>query len=364
MRIAFAGGGTGGHVYPALAVAREILNRRPETEVLFIGGARGIERKIVGGAGFPVETITACGMPRKTSPAIFSFAWKLGMSILRSRSILKRFHPQVVMATGGYVSGPPVIAAHLLGIPAVIQEQNSFPGITNRKLSRYADMVFLGFEDARKYFSGPAEVICTGNPVRGEIGAGNRMRVAETWGLDPARKTLLVFGGSQGAQAVNRAVSGDLDHIASNEIQILWQTGDREFETWKKHDGSFGGRVKVVPYIDVMADAYALADLVVARAGAMSIAEITACGLPAIFIPLPTAAENHQEHNARSLADAGAAVMIREADLAPSRLGKEVAAIMESETRRGGMAEASRNLGRTDAAARIAERIIERYGTE
>jgi UDP-N-acetylglucosamine--N-acetylmuramyl-(pentapeptide) pyrophosphoryl-undecaprenol N-acetylglucosamine transferase len=159
MRIAFAGGGTGGHVYPALAVAREILKRRPETEVLFIGGTRGIERKIAGGAGFPVETITACGMPRKTSPAIFSFAWKLGASILRSRSILKRFRPRVVMATGGYVSGPPVIAAHFLGIPAVIQEQNSYPGITNRKLARYSDLIFTGFEDARKYFPDRAEVI-------------------------------------------------------------------------------------------------------------------------------------------------------------------------------------------------------------
>lgn len=361
MRIVFAGGGTGGHVYPALAVAREILKCRPETEILFIGGTRGIERKIAGGAGFPVETITVSGMPRKTSPAIFPFLWKLGASILRSRKILKRFQPRVVMATGGYVSGPPVIAAHFLGIPAVIQEQNSFPGITNRKLARYADMVFLGFENARKYFTGKAEVICTGNPVRGEIGAGDRERAAKAWGFDPARKTLLIFGGSQGAQAVNRAFFNDLDHVASREIQVLWQTGDREFDAWKKHDGSYNGRVRVTPYIDGMADAYALADLVVARAGAMSIAEITACGLPAIFIPLPTAAENHQEHNARSLADAGAAVMMREADLAPSRLGEEILAILDSPERWEKMAGAARKLGRNDAASRIAEKVLERY---
>lgn len=362
MKIIFAGGGTGGHVYPALAVARELLKNRPETEILFIGGTRGVERKIVSVSGFSVEAIPVTGMPRKTSPAVFPFAWNLGVSIIRSRGILKRFRPAVVMATGGYVSGPPLIAAHMLGVPSVIQEQNSFPGFTNRRLAKYADMVFLGFEDARKFFTASSEIIYTGNPVREEIGAGDRDRAAESFGLDPALKILLVFGGSQGAKSVNRTVSGVLDRITARGIQVIWQTGDREYESLKGFNGGFGGKIRVLSYITVMADAYAAADLVVSRAGAMSIAEITACGLPAIIIPLPTAAANHQEHNARSLADAGAAVMIREADLNPSMLEEYILGIMESEEHRKSMAEASRSLGRRDAAARIAERVLECYG--
>lgn len=362
MRIAFAAGGTGGHVYPALAVAREIVRRRPETEVLFIGGTRGIERKIVGDSGFPVETIPACGMPRKLSLAMAPFLWKLGVSILRSRAVLSRFRPAVVMATGGYVSGPPVMAARTMGIPVVIQEQNSFPGITNRKLARSADLVFLGFEDARKYFPGRAEVVFSGNPVRSEIGCGDRAIAAGGFGLDPDGKILLVFGGSQGSQAINKTVSGALDRIAAEGIQVLWQTGDREYDRWKALDGGHGGRIRVLPYIAVMADAYAAADLAVARAGAISIAEMTVCGLPGVFIPLPTAAENHQEHNARSLEGVGAAAVIPERNLTPALLAETVCGILGSDERLRSMSAASRSLGRTDAAARIAQTILERYG--
>ena len=363
MRIVFAGGGTGGHVYPALAVAREMIRRRPDTGVLFIGGTRGIERKIVEGSGFPLETIPATGFPRKPSPSVVPFVWNLGVSIVRSRTYIGRFKPSVVMATGGYVSGPPVIAARTLGIPVVIQEQNSYPGITNRVLGRFAEIVFLGFEDARKRFGDRVRTVVTGNPVREEIGNSDRETAARAFGLDPSLPTVLAFGGSQGARAINRAVSGAAERIAERDIQVLWQTGEREFPLWKDFDGRSDGRIRVLPYIAVMADAYAASDLAVARSGAMSIAEITACGLPAVFVPLPTAAENHQERNARSLVETGAAAMILERDLTPGILGDTVLAVLCSEERRATMAEASRRLGRKDAAQAIAEMLLARYGS-
>jgi UDP-N-acetylglucosamine--N-acetylmuramyl-(pentapeptide) pyrophosphoryl-undecaprenol N-acetylglucosamine transferase len=363
MRIVFAGGGTGGHVYPAIAVARELMNRRADTEVLFIGGTRGIERSIVDTAGFRMETIPATGLPRKLSPALIGFVWNLGISIVRSRAFIGGFRPQVIMATGGYVSGPPVIAARTLGIPVVIQEQNAYPGITNRMLGRFAELVFLGFENARKHFGASVHTVVTGNPVRGEIGVSVREPSARKFGLDPALPTVLVFGGSQGARAVNRAFSGAVERIASEGIQALWQTGEREYPAWMHFDGSAEGKIRVLPYIEVMADAYAAADLAVARSGAMSIAEITACGLPSVLVPLPTAAENHQERNARALADAGAAVMIPERDLTPELMGDTVLDVLRSGDRRSSMAECSRKLGRKDAASAIAELIFERYGT-
>ncbi|MFA6470666.1 MAG: undecaprenyldiphospho-muramoylpentapeptide beta-N-acetylglucosaminyltransferase [Candidatus Latescibacterota bacterium] len=361
MKIVFAAGGTGGHVYPALAVAEELMKNRPDSEILFIGSNRGIGKKIVMDSGFRVKVIPVCGLPRKISPEIIPFIWKLGVSIIRSLYILVEFRPNVIMATGGYVSGPPVIAGRIVHIPVAIQEQNSFPGIANRKLARFSDMVFLGFEDAKRFFTGKIKTVYTGNPVRENIGAGNRESAANSFGLDPSGKTLLVFGGSQGSQAINHAFSQIVESLAKTGIQVLWQTGEKELPLWEKYDG-FGGKIHVLPYITRMADAYAASDLVLARSGAMSVAEITSCGLPAIFIPLPSAAENHQEYNARSITDAGGAVMILERELIPERLKEEILGVLESDGRRNSMAEVSRRMGKPDAARVIAHKLIECYG--
>jgi UDP-N-acetylglucosamine--N-acetylmuramyl-(pentapeptide) pyrophosphoryl-undecaprenol N-acetylglucosamine transferase len=361
MRVVFAGGGTGGHVYPALAVAEELMKDRLDSDILFIGGNRGIEQKIVKDSGFRVKTIPICGFPRKLSPAIITFTWKLGISIIRSLAILIKFKPDVIMATGGYVSGPPVIAASIVHIPVTIQEQNSFPGMTNRKLARFSDMVFLGFENAKRFFTGKVKTIYTGNPVRKEIGCGNRENGARAFNLDPAVKTLLVFGGSQGSQAINGVFSQIVESLAKRGIQVLWQTGEKEYPVRKKYDG-LGGKIHVLPYIDRMADAYSASDLVLSRSGAMSIAEITSCGLPAIFVPLPTASENHQEYNARSIEDAGGAVLILERDLDPEKLKREICEVLDSDDRRNAMREASRLMGKPDAAHTIAKILIECYG--
>ncbi|MBA7559766.1 UDP-N-acetylglucosamine--N-acetylmuramyl-(pentapeptide) pyrophosphoryl-undecaprenol N-acetylglucosamine transferase [subsurface metagenome] len=361
MRIIFAGGGTGGHIYPAIAVAEEILNRQPDADILFISGTKEIERKIITDAGFSMKTLSVIGMPRKLSPVLIRFIFELGKSIMKSRKYLRDFDPSVVMATGGYVSAPPVIAARRLGIPVVIQEQNSYPGFTTRKLGRFADVICLGFGDAKKYFGKNAEIKVTGNPVRGMIGSADRGISAESFGLDPEIKTLLVFGGSQGSRAINGVFSEIAEKCAEKGFQVIWQTGENEFESMAKYNGSCNGRIRVLPYIGNMSAAYAASDLAVTRAGALTIAELTACGLPAVFIPLPSAAANHQEHNAVSLMNAGAAVMIKEKDLTPELLAKEIFGILASDDRRKEMSIASENCGNKDAAGVIAGMLLDRY---
>jgi len=362
MRIVFSGGGTGGHIYPALTIAGEIARKRPDAEIRFITGTKEVERRILSEAGYPADTIPVVGMPRAVSPGYVAFAWKLIVSVVRSRNIMGSFRPVFVMATGGYVAGPPIIAARMLGIPVVIQEQNSFPGITNRKLARFADIVFLGLADAGKYFPDTVETVVTGNPVRREIGTGERGQSAAEFGLNPGLKTVLVFGGSQGSRALNSAVSKIVESMAEKGVQFIWQTGRDEFEMYERFDRRGDGRVRVLPYIDDMVSAYGAADLVVSRAGAMTIAEITVCGLPAVFVPLPTAAGNHQEHNALSLVRAGAAEMIRERDMTPERLENVVMSILSSGERLAAMSKASEKMGRKEAASAIADMLIERYG--
>jgi len=358
----FAGGGTGGHIYPALAVADEIKRKQPEAEFLFIGGTKGREQKIVANSGFPVETIPVTAMPRSISPKILGFTVKLGVSILKSRRYIRKFKPAVVMATGSYISGPPMMAALSMGVPLVIHEQNTYPGITNRKLGRYADIVFLGFEGAEKNFNGNVKATVTGNPVRAEIGKAQRDESARAFGFDPWLKTVLVFGGSQGARAINKALSGAVEAIADKGIQVIWQTGDREYEEYSSYDGRSEGRIRTYKYIDNMAQAYAAADLVVARAGAMSISEINVCRLPAVFIPFAAAAGNHQEYNARMIVDEGAASVIFERELTSSLLEREIIRIVTSDERLAAMSKASERLGKKNAAGVIAGIIIDRYG--
>jgi len=360
MRIVFAGGGTGGHIYPALAIAGSLKEKVKDIEIVYIAGSKSMERDIVGKAGLRVETLPVVGMPRKLSPALIGFSWKLGVSIVKSINVLRRLKPKAVVATGGYVSGPPLIAAKMLGIPALIQEQNSYPGITNRKLGRYADMIFLGFSEAAKYFPANVETIHTGNPVRNSVGAGERTASAKVFGLDPEKKTVLVFGGSQGARAINTVVAEIAKALATQGIQLIWQSGKNEFDQYSAFDDPTRG-IRVLPYIEDMASAYGASDMVVARAGAMSISEITTCGLPVIFVPLPTAAGNHQEFNARSLVDAGAATMILQRDLSGESLLKEIETLLHDAPLLNERAAASKKYARENAAENIADIIAEKY---
>ena len=362
MRIIFTGGGTGGHIYPAVAVAGKISDKLPDVKILFLVGIREMERRIVNDTGFAVKTIPVTGLPRKLTLAFIPFMWKLGISIIKSMNVIRVFKPSVILATGGYVSGPPVLAGWTMGVPVVIQEQNYYPGITTKKLARFAEIVILGFQDAAEFFGERVTTVFTGNPVRENIGLVNREASFVEFGLEPRLKTVLVFGGSQGAMAINSALSEIVEDLAEHEIQVIWQTGFKEFEKWSKFNSSSGGRIKVVPYLNNMDKAYSASDLVVSRAGAMTVAEITACGLPGIFIPLPTAAENHQEYNARSLVKFGAASLILESDLTPEKLKQEIIGIATSDEKLNVMSRESRKLGKKDAASVIADIVIEKFG--
>ncbi|MFC1490071.1 undecaprenyldiphospho-muramoylpentapeptide beta-N-acetylglucosaminyltransferase [Candidatus Latescibacterota bacterium] len=362
MKIIFAGGGTGGHLYPAIAVAREISERLPETKIKFIIGNRDIEKKIVGDAGYDYSTLNVSGLPRKLSPKIFSFIWKLKISIMKSMLIMRKFKPSVILATGGYVSGPSVIAARIMRIPVCMQEQNSYPGITTKKLSRFTDMVFLGFKDAGCFFSEKVNTVVTGNPVRKELLGVFLANSSAEFGLNPNLKTVLVIGGSQGAGRINSGMSKIVKTLADNNFQIIWQTGANELKKWENLSKYAPEVIKIVPYLNNMGAAYSVADVVVSRAGAMAVAEIAACGLPAIFVPLASAAENHQEHNAVSLVENGSAIMITENDFTPEKLLNEITGILNSPEKSAEMKEKMKNFGRTNAAGVIAETIIKRYG--
>ncbi len=362
MRILFSGGGTGGHIYPAIAIAREILDKEPQTEILFVSGTREIESKIINDSGFEMKKIPVSALPRKLPPALITFVLRLGISIIKSMLIVRSFRPSIIMATGGYVSAPTIIAGWMMCVPVIIQEQNSYPGITTRKLARFADMVFLGFRDAADSVGKKVKIVVTGNPIRKDIGTKTRDVSSSVFGLDPNFKTVLVFGGSQGAHSINKAISKIVKDIAENGIQLIWQTGVNEFSKWNKYNECVKDMIRVLPYIENMSNGYAASDLVVSRAGAMTIAEITACGLPGIFIPLPTAAENHQEYNARSLVKAGAASMILERDLTSETLKQEINGIITYEERLKEMSMQSKKLGKKDAASVIAGIIIEHFG--
>ena len=358
MKVIFAGGGTGGHIYPAIAVADELKTRVPDCEILFIGGTRGIERKIAGASGYTVKTVEIMGMPRKPSPAFLPFTVKLGKSIMQCRGYIREFKPSVVISTGGYVSGPAVLAALTLRTSIAMIEGNAYPGITNRAIARFADVVFLGVEDTIRHLPKLRDAIMTGIPVRKGIDSGDSGEAAKMYGFDPKAPALLIFGGSQGSRAINNAVSEAVGDIAAAGIQVLWQTGHKSHEEYRCYESY---SVRVVPYIERMELAYALADLVISRAGMMSIAEMTACGLPGILIPLPTAAENHQERNAQALADAGAAEMIRERDLKGAKLARRVIDLMNS-TSLAVMADASKRLGNIRASSLIVDTLISRFG--
>lgn len=348
-----AGGGTGGHLFPGIAIAEEMLRRNPANRVLFIGTNRGLEKKILGGLGFALKTIEVEGIKGRGMVRSLGSLLKIPGSILSSFRILRDFKPDIVAGVGGYASGPAVLAAWLMGVKTVIAEQNAIPGLTNRILGRLVDRIFVTFAASDGLFP-QGKTTVTGNPVRSAflLDAKKEKR------LD-APFTLLVFGGSQGAGAINRAVAASLEHLAVPKDAILFihQTGERDRQTVDAAYREKGFKAEVHPFIMDMASTYNRADMLLCRAGATSIAEITAMGKAAIFVPLPTAAGDHQTKNALLLADAGAAVMIREKELDGRRLAAELERFYRhpEETKR--MESISASLGRRDAAAAIADII-------
>ena len=351
VRLLIAGGGTGGHLFPAVAIAEEFLRRDSSNSVLFIGTERGLENRVLGAYGYPLRTMQVEGIRGRGAVKSLMSLSRIPRGMMQARSIIRDFAPHVVLGVGGYASGPAVMTACLMGIPTAIAEQNALPGCTNRILGRFVQSIFLAFPDGEGVF--PArKVVVTGNPVRREI-----WEDSETTGEDREMLRLLIFGGSQGASTINRVVTESLHHLEDLKegLMFLHQTGEGEYAGVSKAYLDRGLDAAVTPFISDMASAYRWADLVICRAGATSIAEITAAGKASILIPFPFAVGNHQVLNARVLHDAGAATMILEDDLSGHGLAGLLRSFHGDRKMIRKMARQSKKLGRKKAAADIVD---------
>ncbi len=351
MRLLVAGGGTGGHVFPGVALAEEVVTRHPRNDVVFVGTARGLEATVVPQGGFPLELIEVRGLKGKGLLRGLRGLSLLPGALARSLSILRAWRPDVVVGVGGYASGPVVLAAWLLRVPTAVQEQNAVAGFTNRMLGPIVQAVFTAFPEAARHFS-RRKVFQLGNPIRRAL-LENYMRPRARHD----RLTVLVFGGSQGAHALNMRVIEALPHLHDlrDRLRLVHQTGARDHEAVEKGYRAVGFEPDVREFITEMSQAYAEADLVVCRAGATTLAEITVCKKASVLIPFPAAADNHQVLNARSLVDAGAAVMIEERELTGELLAGEIRSILLDPDRRERMERAAGRLGNPQAASEIAE---------
>jgi len=352
-------GGTGGHIYPALSVLDE-LRKRISPTILFVGTKRGLEARLVPDRGYRFRTVWVSGLRRRRFWANCGVPLKMAVSLIQSMAIIIRFRPELILGTGGYASWPVMTAGILLGRKTMIQEQNRRPGLVTRLLAPWVDVVELSWQESVRHFRKGGNLRVSGNPTREDIEGVKRTEACLRFGLRPDRLILLVFGGSQGAESINRALAGFLDDLmAETEVQILWATGPAWVDWHRPAVQRFKERIRLVPYIDDMAAAYAAADLVVSRSGASTVAEITRLGLPSCLIPFPGAAGGHQEQNARMLSDADAAVLVHEPDMTEGLLAKHLYELLSDPDRRKSMAEKAKTFGRPDAAQRICDDLME-----
>jgi UDP-N-acetylglucosamine--N-acetylmuramyl-(pentapeptide) pyrophosphoryl-undecaprenol N-acetylglucosamine transferase len=349
-----AGGGTGGHLFPGVAIAEEFLRRNPAHRLLFIGTERGLERKVLQGLGLPLRTIPVEGIKGRGALKSIAALAKIPGSLWMSYGILRDFAPDIVVGVGGYASGPAVLAARLMGTKTVIAEQNAFPGLTNRMLGHIADRIFVTFAQSQRWF--PAgRTLVTGNPIRAAFFQGGMERKE----LRP-NFTILVFGGSQGAQRINRMMKEALEHLRhlKSRLAFIHQTGEGDGETVAAAYREQGFTAEVVPFITDMASAYRRADLLICRAGATTIAEITAGGKASILIPYPFAVNDHQSKNAEVLARAGAAEAVAERDLSGARLASLIDRLQGDPEALRRMAGAAGRMGNPDAAKTIVDACL------
>ena len=358
MRLLIAGGGTGGHLFPGIAVAEEFLARDPDNAVLFVGTEHGIEGRLLPRLGFRHEFITAAGIRRKNRLSQMKGLAMLLYGYSQSRKILRQFRPQLVLGVGGYASGPVLMAARGLQIRRFIHEQNAIPGFTNKFLSRFVEKIFISLEESRTFF--PAEkLVLTGNPVRKEILA----KMGQTEGEPREKRTtfnILVFGGSAGAHSINMAVSAALPLLRGvrERLSITHQTGEKDLPEVRSAYQAEQLQGKVVPFIEDMAAAYGDADLIVCRAGATTIAEVTACGKPCIFIPYPHAVDDHQRLNAEALLKQGAGFMLLERELSGETLAQLILDLMNDPRQLNVTGDNARGLARVEAARAIVDEMM------
>lgn len=356
LRVVFAGGGTGGHLFPGIAIAEALRELRPGCEISFVGSRGRIESRIVPKCGYPFDTVWIAGLRRTLSPRTLLLPLKLLVSLVQSWRILRRRRPHVVVGTGGYVSGPPLYVAARTGRRALIHEQNEYPGITTRKLAPLVDEVHITFPSSARRLSSAKRLVESGNPVRPSLRRRDTGDARVSFGLHPARTTLFVFGGSLGARSINRALRPLVPRLVREEYQLIWQTGVADFAEVQSLGALYHEQVVVRPFIDEMDVAYSAADLVLCRAGATSLAELTALGVPSLLVPYPHAAADHQYHNAVALAERGAAQVLRDAEL--GRLEHELFGLLDSRAALARMAAAAATAGRPRAAYDIAAAVI------
>lgn len=359
-RIIISGGGTGGHIYPAIAIAHALKEMQPDVELLFVGALGKMEMEKVPKAGFPIVGLPVVGLQRSLSPANFLFPIRLLKSLRKAAQIIKDFQPQVAVGVGGFASGPLLQMASLKGIPTLIQEQNSHAGLTNKLLARKAARICVAYPDMEKFFP-KNKILLTGNPVRQDILEleGKRNTGMEHFGLDPEKKTLFVMGGSLGAKTINESIVTNLAALAEQNIQVVWQTGKLFIDEARRKIAALGlgQQIKAFEFIYEMDLAYAVADLVVSRAGALSVSEICLAGKPSILVPYPYAAEDHQTSNARALVERKAALMVADSQ-AGELLYDTIVKLTNDPSLREELSQNCRPLGFPDASRRIAAEIL------
>lgn len=366
-RVVFSGGGTGGHLYPALRLADALRAEAPDVAVHFVGAKRGVESRVLPQKGLPFTLLPIEPLSRAHPLRNWRVLPALTRSVSAVSRLFRTFAPQLVVGTGGYASAPACMWAILRRVPVALQEQNAWPGATTRLLVRRARQVHLGFPEAERHLRmGPnTRVFAHGNPIR-IPGQADRDASRKRWRLPGEAIAVLAIGGSQGSRALNERLLAALEMVADGSLswpeglRILWATGPAHIDNVRDRldPMGFGERIQPVPYIDDMETALTAADLAISRAGAMTTAELLAWGLPALLVPLPTAAEDHQARNAEALAEAGAAVCIRESELSPERLWSELTALVADEGRRSAMATRARSRARPEAAREIAKALL------
>jgi UDP-N-acetylglucosamine--N-acetylmuramyl-(pentapeptide) pyrophosphoryl-undecaprenol N-acetylglucosamine transferase len=354
LKLVVAGGGTGGHLFPALAIADEFARRHPDADITFVGTQRGIESRIVPNRGYRLELIDVVPFYRRQIIKNLAFPWKLLRSLNQCLTLLKRHNPQLVIGTGGYVSGPVLFAAYLRRIPRAIQEQNAFPGWTTRMVAPRVQQVHLAFNEAFKHLRTRAKVSVHGNPVQSASDDPSRQEVIRGWGLNPDLPTVLVTGGSQGARSVNQALKPIVPKLLSM-ANLIWQTGRHPEVADITPPESVPGKIRIQEFFDPMNQAYAAVDLAVSRSGALTIAELTLRGIPAILIPYPHAAAGHQQWNAQALVDAGGARMILDTDLRGDILLTTITEILSDPDKLTTMSRGMKSLAKPDALKHIVD---------
>lgn len=356
LKFILSGGGTGGHIYPAIAIANELKSRFPDAEFLFVGAQDKMEMQKVPQSGYAIEGLWIAGLQRKLTLQNAMFPLKLVNSLWKSRKIIKKFKPDVVIGTGGFASGPLLQVANSLNIPTVIQEQNSYPGITNKLLSKKANAICVAYENLERFFP-KDKIVFTGNPVRQDILDidSKRSEALSYFNLDENKKTLLIIGGSLGARRINQLIAKEIDFLRNNNLQIFWQCGNLYMTDYKHFSET--ENVQVVSFIDRMDLIYAAADFVISRAGASSVSELCLVGKPTIFIPSPNVAEDHQTKNAKAIVDKNGALLIKESEL-DEKFESVFNKLIHDENLQKSLSENMKKLAKPNATKDIVEQIV------